>query len=157
MILTICGGLFLGLVCVDMGIKQYIEDTFKNGEERESRLPGILIRKVHNTGFAFNFLDRYPKVIKYSSIASAVGILCYDILVFLKKGRRVLKVGMTFVSAGAISNIYDRLVRKKVVDYIGIKSKHQSLSKWTANLADIYILLGLMLVTLSKLVHGKRR
>ena len=36
--------LFLALTTVDMGIKQYIEDTWKKGEERDTILPGIICR-----------------------------------------------------------------------------------------------------------------
>lgn len=156
MIVTVCAGLFLVLVCVDMGIKQYVEDWMKEHEERKTILPGILFRKVYNTGFAFNFLDRYPKIIRNSSIVSMIGIVCYDLMIFLKKGRNICKIGMTFVSAGAFSNIYDRLIRKKVVDYIGVESKHSYLGKLTANLADIYIVIGMILVSFSKMVHGKK-
>ena len=157
MILTICAGMFLVLVCIDLGIKQYIEDWFEYHEEQKTILPGVLLRKVYNTGFAFNFLERYPKIIRQSSIFCAIGILLYDFVVFLRKGRRICKLGMTFVSAGAFSNVYDRLIREKVVDYIGVESKHSYLSKLTANLADVYIVMGMILVSFSRMVHRKKK
>ena len=64
---------------------------------------------------------------------------------------------MTLVSAGAASNLYDRLFRKKVVDYIGIRSEKKRLSDLTANLADIYITAGAVLTVLSRMAHKKRR
>ena len=36
MMITICAGLFLVLACIDMGIKQYIEDDFEENEERKN-------------------------------------------------------------------------------------------------------------------------
>ena len=36
MLLMAAGGLLVVLVCVDMGIKQYIEENFEEEEERET-------------------------------------------------------------------------------------------------------------------------
>ena len=30
-------GMFLALVCLDMGIKQYVEDVFRENEERDRK------------------------------------------------------------------------------------------------------------------------
>ena len=48
MILTIYMGMFLVLACIDMGIKQYIEDTVEGDEERETMISGVVLRKVYN-------------------------------------------------------------------------------------------------------------
>lgn len=157
MILTACVSLLVVLVCIDMGIKQYVEDNYEENEEHETVIPGVLLRKVYNKGFAFNILDRYPEIIKQSSVCSSVWIVLYDFFIFLKKGRKMCKLGMTLVTAGAVSNIYDRLIREKVVDYIGMKSKNSYLSRLTANLADVYILIGMMMVSLSRIVHRKKK
>ena len=78
MILTIYMSMFLVLACVDMGLKQYIEDTFEENEERETKLPGLVFRKNYNKGFAFNVLENAPGIIRKSSVFSAAGILLYD-------------------------------------------------------------------------------
>lgn len=157
MIITICMSMLIVLTCIDMGVKQYIEDTFEKGEERDTIIPGLVLRKVYNKGFAFNLLDRYPDIIKRSSVCAAVGILICDLQLFLKKGKRVRKLGMVLVSAGAFSNVYDRMIREKVIDYIGIKGKSSYVSKITANLADIYIAAGMVLVTLSRMIHKMKK
>lgn len=156
MILTLCMSIFLVLVCLDMGIKQYIEDTFEKDEERKTVIDGLVLRKVYNKGFAFNLMDDHPETIRSSSVCAGIGLLLYNSLLFFTKGKRVRKLGMLFVTAGAFSNIYDRLIREKVIDYIGIECKNSYLSKLTANLADIYIVIGTILVTISRMTHGKR-
>ena len=46
MLLMAAGGLLVVLVCVDMGIKQYIEENFEEEEEREKvDVPEFLVRK----------------------------------------------------------------------------------------------------------------
>ena len=128
MILTIYMSMFLVLACIDMGIKQYIEDTFEEDEERETLIPGLVLRKVHNKGFAFNILEHEPGIIRKSSVCAAAGILIYDCWLFLRKKRTVGKIGMMLVSAGAVSNLYDRLIRRTVIDYIGIKSEKKRIA-----------------------------
>ena len=75
-------------------------------------------------------------------------IAIYDYQLFTKRGKLREKLGMTILSAGAFSNIFDRLVRGYVVDYFGIKNS--KLSKITANLADVYILIGSLILSAAK-------
>ncbi len=135
-------GLFILLVSLDMGAKQYIDDTFATGEEKPIGLGPVVLRKEYNHGYLMNFLHDYPQAVKAGSAAAAVILALYDGKLLLEKGRPLHKLGMTFLSAGAFSNIYDRLFRDALIDYIGI-------SNVTANLADVYILFGsgLALVT----------
>ena len=64
------------------------------------------------------------------------------------------KFGITVLGAGAFSNTFDRLVRGYVVDYFGVRCKNSKLSKITANLADLYILTGVSILTVSKEKKG---
>lgn len=149
------GGMLVVFLCVDMGIKQYIEDTFDRREERKCIVPGLVLRKVYNRGFLLSTLEKYPKIVQGASAVIGVVILFYDLLLFLKKGKWLEKTGMIFLTAGAASNIYDRLVRKKVIDYIGFQSKNKFLSSLTANLADFYVIIGAVLVGIGRI--GKKR
>ena len=149
------GGMLVVFLCVDMGIKQYIEDTFDRREERKCIVPGLVLRKVYNRGFLLSTLEKYAKIVQGASAVTGVVILFYDLLLFLKKGKWLEKTGMIFLTAGAASNIYDRLVRKKVIDYIGFQSKNKFLSSLTANLADFYVIIGAVLVGIGRI--GKKR
>ncbi len=149
------GGMLVVFLCVDMGIKQYIEDTFDRREERKCIVLGLVLRKVYNRGFLLSTLEKYPKIVQGASAVTGVVILFYDLLLFLKKGKWLEKTGMIFLTAGAASNIYDRLVRKKVIDYIGFQSKNKFLSSLTANLADFYVIIGAVLVGIGRI--GKKR
>ncbi|MEY8508688.1 signal peptidase II [Lachnospiraceae bacterium 42-17] len=148
--LMVMGGLFVILLSFDMGIKQYIESTYKEKEEHETMIDKVVFRKVYNKGFILNALDKYPRIIKGVSVSSGAGIILYDIWLFIRKGRLLKKLGMVFLSAGAASNIYDRLERGKVIDYIGVKSRNKFLSRLTANLADMYVALGAVFIGFTK-------
>lgn len=144
--LKLIGILFLILTVIDMGIKQYVEENLKKGEERETKVSKVVLRKVYNRGFAFHFLDQYPWMIRGSSIILGIAITIYDVILCLQKGRWLEKIGMAFLSAGALSNIYDRLVRGKVIDYIGFKSKWKKVRTTTPNLADFYVAIGAIVI-----------
>lgn len=109
MLLMAAGGLLVVLVCVDMGIKQYIEENFEEEEERETILDKVVLRKVYNKGFCFNTLDKKPELVRKTSGILCAGLAIYDVWLFLKKGKWLRKFGMVFLTAGAISNTYDRL------------------------------------------------
>ena len=84
------------------------------------------------------------------------GILCaglaiYDAWLFFKKGKWLRKFGMVFLTAGAISNTYDRLIRGKVIDYIGIQWKNSRFRRLTANLADVYVVIGAAVTGVAKI------
>ena len=148
--------LFLALTTFDMGIKQYIEDTFRKGEERGTEGSKMVIRRVHNKGFCLNTLDKHPAIIKSVSgvLCGTIGAYAYDL--FRKRGQWIKKLGMTFLGAGAFSNIFDRLVRGYVVDYYGFKHKNSKLSKITANLADLYVVIGSTIILAVKAAFYKK-
>ena len=113
MLLMAAGGLLVVLVCVDMGIKQYIEENFEEEEERETILDKVVLRKVYNKGFCFNTLDKKPELVRKTSGILCAGLAIYNAWLFLRKGKWLRKFGMVFLTAGAISNTYDRLIVEK--------------------------------------------
>ncbi|MGF0034081.1 signal peptidase II [Bariatricus sp. SGI.154] len=141
-------GLFAVLLGTDEAIKQQIEENVIQGENRKILGGRIIIRKVYNRGFLLNLLDQHPAVIKGTSVVTGLGVLFYDAMIFMKKGHYVRKLGMTLLSAGAASNIFDRLVRGKVIDYIGVRTENKFLARITANLGDFYIALGALLTSM---------
>ena len=145
MLLMAAGGLLVVLVCVDMGIKQYIEENFEEEEERETILDKVVLRKVYNKGFCFNTLDKKPELVRKTSGILCAGLAIYDAWLFLKKGKWLRKFGMVFLTAGAISNTYDRLRRKYVVDYFSFGVKWQRLRRVVFNLSDFCIMIGAVL------------
>ena len=135
-------------------VKQYIEENVSEKEEKNFCGTKVLIRKVYNKGFAFNSMDSEPDKVKKASVITTAVILMLTLAESFREGHKVNKTALTLLSAGAISNTYDRIVRGKVVDYIGIRSDHKILGDVTANLADVYILIGSVLMWMRRI--GKR-
>lgn len=143
---------FAVLLGLDESIRNYVEDDLEPGEERE--LPGgkIRIRKVYNRGFLLNRLQERPDVVRKVSLAAGAPVILYWISLMFRKGQRTEKLGSTLMAAGAAGNLYDRIVRGRVVDYIGVSAGHSFLSRLTANLADLYLLAGSVLLTLKRIL-----
>ena len=146
--------LFIGLTTLDMGIKQYVEETFKKGDEQNTKIQPFVFRRVHNKGFCLNVLDKYPVVIKSVSIGLCGAIGGYAYQLFQERGKWSEKLGITILGAGAFSNTFDRLVRGYVVDYFGVRAKNSKLSKITANIADVYVVAGSAILATAA---GRRR
>lgn len=146
--LSLIIGVFTVLLGLDIVLKQHVEETMKPGEEKE--LPGgkVVIRKVYNRGFLLNSLETHPALIKTVSILAGAGVLVCEVWTFARKGHFTEKLGMAILGAGASSNLFDRLARGRVIDYIGVRSRNKFLARLTANLGDFYILLGAVMLAL---------
>lgn len=147
-------GVCLGLFGIDEWVKQHIEDTMEEGESHSYCKDKVVIRKVYNRGFIFSSLEDKNTLVKGVSIAAGGLVLLMDIWAE-KYGTLQRKLGMTLLSAGAASNIFDRLVRGKVIDYIAVRTKSAGLNTITANLGDIYIALGAILIWMNEKI-GRR-
>lgn len=144
----IAGGIF-GL---DMILKQSIEKNFRPGEERCLAGGRICLRKVYNQGAALNLMQEKPELLKKLSAALVSAAVLYDAFLAARGGQHVRKLAMALYTGGAMSNLYDRLRRGKVIDYIGFRSKWKKLEQLTWNLGDFAILAGAVLF-----LSGSRR
>lgn len=151
--ILICIGIAVLLFITDVVIKQHIEDHFEKGEKQAILEQKVELRKVHNYGFAMNLFEKKPNIVKIGSVIGGVILAFYGISLFFKKGRMFEKLGAGFALGGAFSNMYDRIVRGYVVDYIGFKTKWDKLRKITFNLGDFGIFIGAFLI----LVFGKKK
>ena len=140
------GGIFAGLLGIDQAVKQYIEENYDEEREEKTKIPGVLLRKFYNKGLIFSSFEKHSRLPLKASLIGTGVIFLADVKIFLCKGRKLCKAGLTLVTAGAISNTYDRIMKCAVVDYKLLRSL-------TANLADFYVVIGIMLAQLGR---GKR-
>lgn len=150
------GILTAALTGTDLWCKSYIEEHFEKGEEKEICDGKIVVRKSHNKGMAMNVGDEHPERVRALSgvVCGVIGI--YAIVVWVKEHGFWKKLGVAFTLAGAISNTYDRFVRKYVVDYFGFKTKWKKLNRITFNLADMFVFLGSGILLVAELAGCKR-
>lgn len=142
---------------LDLFCKAYVEKHFTAGEEKAICNGKILLRKVHNKGFALNLGEKKEKQVRVLSGIVGGFMILYYVLLFRKKGDWLKKKGTDLMLAGGASNCYDRFARKYVVDYFGIKTKWKRFTDITFNLGDIFIFFGSILVLLAELFGKKER
>lgn len=132
-----------GVFGVDQYIKKKVDETFAEGEEKPILKEQVVITKNYNQGFAANIMKDDPKAVtKIHAAVAAVFLFCYTLIV-REKGNPLRKVGCAFVLGGGLSNLYDRLKKGHVVDYIRLPFlKLKKLAGMVFNLSDVFILLG---------------
>ncbi|MBR6615049.1 MAG: signal peptidase II [Lachnospiraceae bacterium] len=153
------GFLTLGttMAMTDLAFKNRIDS--QKDEEFPKELTGskgkILLYKNHNDGFSFGVLrgSRLVELVPLCLTSGIAGVWTYLMSV---RGRWAEKIAMTFVLAGGVSNLIDRLTKGYVIDYICVQWK--ALKKVVFNLADVFIMIGcglLVLANVADLIKGK--
>lgn len=144
-------GIGAGVFILDEAVKQTVEETFDRGEERKIAGGRAVLRKVYNEGAALGLFGGHPKVLRRVSLAVCAAALLYDAWLLKEKRRPVRKLGMMLFTGGAFSNLFDRLARGRVIDYVGFETSCPRLRSITFNLGDLAIVSGMILVMISSL------
>lgn len=141
------------LTVTDQAAKCYAENKLDLNEEKEMT-DKIVVRHVHNKGACLSLLEDEPEAVTVLSTLSAGLVLSWQIITLTKKGQFLKKLGLSLMSAGAISNTFDRFVRGYVVDYIGVRCKNKELSGITYNLADFFLAAGAVIVVITTTIQS---
>lgn len=142
--------LALALFQIDLAVKHEIDE--QPDEQPEQMLPGgmVGIKKLHNHGTAGGrHVGHMPEIIRVSGTVTAAGILCF-IRSLVKPESYVRRTGWAFLTGGALSNLYDRCRKGYVVDYIRFHTPWKRLNDLVFNLADFFILIGAVLISIGK-------
>ena len=111
-------------------------------------LPFLNFVLVHNPGAAFGLLARAGGWQRWLFAVAGAAIAAF-IVAWLRRARtdeRWLSAGLALVLGGAIGNLWDRIVRGAVVDFIDL---HQGRYHWPAfNVADSAITVGVAIIVL---------
>ena len=105
----------------------------------------FITRQFLNYNFAFSV--PVPIFLMYIIYAAVIGGMIYYVLKNRQTFSFLTKSAWTLIFAGAVSNIGERIILGYVRDFIYI-----SFYKWTGvyNVADFYIILGIVILLLSK-------
>lgn len=146
------------VLSADLIIKSKIVEIPETGFPIEKCNGKIKFVRAYNEGMANNLMEQEPdKVKKISSIVLIVFTILSLPMLFSKKTRKIRKFGIGLIIGGAASNVADRYVRGKVVDYVQFDfGKSDRISRMTYNLADFCIIAGTIMYGLGKRKKKKR-
>lgn len=138
--------IILGIIILDQIVKVYII----NNLSEINVLQGVLkFNYNENTGIAFGLLD--GNVIKVILTDFLVLFILIRFLVRQVDNMKIMpKISLSFIIAGGLSNVIDRIIRAKVIDYIDIS---ECISKFPIfNIADIFIVVGFIIFAITVLM-----
>ena len=133
------------IIIIDQGTKLFF-NAYLVFAVPKPIFPGFNLTLLHNKGAAFSLLDD-GSFWEQWSLAAVSAVVCLGILVLLvrtAKPLNLMNLGLTFVFAGALSNLYDRVINGYVVDFLDFYVSHWH---WPAfNVADASIVVGIAMV-----------
>ena len=149
------------IFCIDEAFKNRIEK--KPGSEFPASLKhGICLEKHHNYGFSLNKNDDKPWLVQLISVLVLIPLIIWAAWLFFTRGgkkggiftRLMGKLGASFLLGGAASNLYDRLNRGYVVDYIRFPNcRIKKIRHIIFNIADFFLFMGAALSVLYGLLQ----
>lgn len=146
-------GIIIALAAgVDLALKWWIERQEPEDFPRPLEKTGgkILLYRNHNAGFPFGFLQKHAEIVRNFPLvvtSMLAGVLCY---LASKKEKTAHKAALAVVIGGSISNLYDRFVRRYVVDYFSLQFGF--LKKVVFNLGDICVFAGSIALLLLEMI-----
>ena len=97
---------------------------------------------IWNTGIGFGLLDTNSNTL-YEITTTLIIIVILILFVIMINSTIVQKINFSFISGGALGNLYDRILFKAVPDFIDL---HYNNFHWfTFNVADIFITIGVIM------------
>ncbi len=135
----------ISVFLLDFFIKKRIEGYFESGGNRKICKGRVLLCKHHNYGAIFNRMESHPGLVKRfcGGFWLALGIMW--LLLLRKRDNMALKLGLSFLLGGGGSNLYDRIARGYVVDYVSFRTPWKWLNRIVFNVSDLFIFLGSIL------------
>lgn len=151
-------GLAVAAIIIDQITKLYFENNFELYQTLPVIEPIFNFTLAHNHGAAFSFLADKGGWQKWFFSVLALGV-SVGIMVYLRqvpKIAKVLSAGLTFVLAGALGNLIDRVRLGYVIDFLHM---HYA-DSWhfpIFNIADVAINIGVALILIDSFFLESKR
>jgi len=144
-------GIVVILVLLDR-VSKVLCDTLLPYAQAQPVFPGFDLLLVYNRGAAFSFLDDAGGWQRWllAAISTVVSVIIGVWLWRLPRQQVLLGIALSLVLAGALGNLYDRIVQGYVIDFISFYYRDWRFA--TFNVADAAISVGAALLALDVFV-----
>ena len=133
------------MFALDECIKQYVDKKRKTGECTRVGNTCVMIEKFYNTGASLSMCKDYPRLVTGMHIFVMGALSGVYLCVQNRRDCRGLKLALSLMLGGGFSNLWDRIHKHHVVDYVRFRTPWKKLSKLVFNLSDFAIFLGAIL------------
>ena len=139
---------------IDLLSKNKIISIFKDGVVEKIYVNDYLdFILVFNTGISYGLFSGGGDFQKWILISLSILIIIF-LLSFIRNESSILsKLSISFIIGGALGNVLDRFTYGAVVDFISLHAK--GFSWYIFNIADMFIVLGVILFILSQFILSK--
>lgn len=140
---------------IDLLSKNKIISIFKDGVIEKIYVNDYLdFILVFNTGISYGLFSGGGDFQKWILISLSILIIIF-LLSFIRNESSILsKLSISFIIGGALGNVLDRFIYGAVVDFISLHAK--GFSWYIFNIADMFIVLGVILFILSQFILSKK-
>lgn len=127
---------------VDFFVKKYVEKTKRPGVG-EPKLGGrIVIRRTSNYGTAGSKLKDKPKLVCAFHSISMLFLAAGYIRLLAENRKHGLKLAGALLLGGGASNLYDRMKKGYVTDYVSFNVPFRAVRNLVFNISDFFIFAG---------------
>ena len=143
------------VLLIDFLSKNKIISIFKEGIVEKIYINEYLdFILVFNTGISYGLFSGGGDFQKWILISLSILIIIF-LLSFVRNESSILsKLGISFIIGGALGNVLDRFIYGAVVDFISLHAK--GFSWYIFNIADMFIVLGVIFFILSQFILSKK-
>ena len=140
---------------IDLLSKNKIISIFKDGVVEKIYVNEYLdFILVFNTGISYGLFSGGGNFQKWILISLSILIVIF-LLSFIRNESSILsKLSISFIIGGALGNVLDRFIYGAVVDFISLHAK--GFSWYIFNIADMFIVIGVILFILSQFILSKK-
>lgn len=140
---------------LDYFLKNYIEKNKIPGEEEKFLGDRVVITRMSNYGAAGSRFREHPRLVCVMQGIAMLAMGAVYIRLLMERGRTGLKLSVGCILGGGASNLYDRICKGAVTDYVRFLVPWRRIRRLVFNVSDFFIFLGCMLSVLLSIRRSK--
>ena len=145
----------VSVLLIDFLSKNKIISIFKDGIVEKIYVNEYLdFILVFNTGISYGLFSGGGDFQKWILISLSILIIIFLLSLIRNESTILSKLSISFIIGGALGNVLDRFIYGAVVDFISLHAK--GFSWYIFNIADMFIVLGVILFILSQFILSKK-
>ena len=145
----------VSVLLIDFLSKNKIISIFKDGIVEKIYVNEYLdFILVFNTGISYGLFSGGGDFQKWILISLSILIIIFLLSIIRNESTILSKLSISFIIGGALGNVLDRFTYGAVVDFISLHAK--GFSWYIFNIADMFIVLGVILFILSQFILSQK-